>query len=273
MARHAAPLKETDLARTGTTVGDVPVLVIGARSAERRGLVILLPPLGGTKDQFEPELRRLAAAGLIGVAIDPRRHGERADRPAGALFDEVMAHFRQVMWPLLGGTVLDAMAVIDWVAARFEVPGPVLAGGVSMGGDAALALAGIDPRVSRVAAIAATADWTRPGMTRIGRPQETIDQGAATPSGQWLRDQLEPMSHPDRYRRHLEIRCDVGGTDSHVPPEAMGRFARLLADGSPRPSIQVIEHPGLDHAEICSSPQILDESLDWLAAGSDSGSD
>jgi hypothetical protein len=69
--------------RTGTTVGDVPVLVMGNGNIPHRGLAILLPPLGGTKEQFEPELRRLAGTGLIGVAIDPRRHGERADRPVG----------------------------------------------------------------------------------------------------------------------------------------------------------------------------------------------
>jgi hypothetical protein len=36
-----------------------------------------------------------------------------------------------------------------------------------MGGDVSIALAGIDERVSRVAAMIATPDWTRPRMTMI----------------------------------------------------------------------------------------------------------
>jgi dienelactone hydrolase len=175
-----------------------------------------------------------------------------------------MAHFRAVMWPILGGTILDAMAVIDWTVQRFELSGPVLAGGVSMGGDAALALAGIDSRVERVAAVAATSDWTRPGMTAIGQPDHPIDQGDPTPTAQWLREHLEPMQHLDAYRRRLDIRCDVGLADTHVPAEALHRFAAALTDDSAEPRIEIVDHPGLDHAEICSSPQILDEAIDWL---------
>ncbi len=184
------------LLRTTASVGEIPVLVVSPRPRSPRGLAIWLPPLGGTKEQSEPALRRLAGAGLVAVSIDPRRHGERADRPVDALFGEAMAHFRAVMWPILGGTALDAMAVLDWAVEHYRTPGPVLVGGVSMGGDAALALAGIDHRVERVAAIAATPDWTRPGMTLIGRPDRLIDQGEPTGEGRRLRDRLEPAFHP-----------------------------------------------------------------------------
>lgn len=56
--------------------------------------------------------------------------------------------------------------VLDWTADRFEVGGPHVAGGVSMGGDVALVLAGTDDRIALVSALVATPDWTRPGMHR-----------------------------------------------------------------------------------------------------------
>jgi hypothetical protein len=55
--------------------------------------------------------------------------------------------------------------MLDWVDEHFGVAGPGVAGGVSMGGDVAVALAGVDPRIDRVAALVATPDWARPGMS------------------------------------------------------------------------------------------------------------
>lgn len=252
-------------------VGDVPVLECLPAGAPARGLVIWIPPLGGDKERYTDRLEELARRGFLAVGIDPRRHGERADRPADALFDQVMTSYRATMWPILGGTVLDAAEVIDAELAIHGLGGAVLAGGVSMGGDIAVALAGIDPRVSRVAAVAATPDWTRPGMTRIGRPDDVIDQGRATTGGQWLRDHLEPLTHTDRYRRDLAIRLDVGAADTHVPGEAAHRFATMLSRGPRRPSIDVIDHPGSDHRQMCHDPQVLTAALSWLVGPSRSG--
>lgn len=247
-------------------LGDVPVLECLPAGAPARGLVIWIPPLGGDKERYADRLEGLARRGFLAVGIDPRRHGGRADRPADALFDQVMTSFRATMWPILGGTVLDAAEVIDAELAIHGLGGPVLAGGVSMGGDIAVALAGIDPRVSRVAAVAATPDWTRPGMTRIGRPDDVIDQGTSGAGGQWLRDHLEPLTHTDRYCRDLEIRLDVGGADTHVPGEAAHRFAAALSRGPRRPSIDVIDHHGADHRQMCHDPRILEGALSWLSA-------
>lgn len=252
-------------------IGDVPVLEHLPGGQEARGLVVWIPPLGGDKERYAAQLEELAQRGYAAVGIDPRRHGERADLPAGRLSELVMSRFRATMWPILGGTVLDAMAVIDEELAAHRTGGPVLAGGVSMGGDIAIALAGVDPRVTRVAAIAATPDWTRPGMTPIGRPGRVIGQGEATAAGQWLRDHLEPLTHADRFRRDLVIRLDVGGADTHVPGEAAHRFAAALSQGPRRPQIDVLDHPGSDHPEMCHDPQVLEAALSWLVGPSRSG--
>lgn len=72
--------------------------------------------------------------------------------PPSAVGAAMLESFRRRMWPLLGQTVLECMRVLDWVDDRFDAPGPRVAGGVSMGGDVAIAFAGIDGRISRVAA-------------------------------------------------------------------------------------------------------------------------
>jgi cephalosporin-C deacetylase-like acetyl esterase len=73
---------------------------------------------------------------------------------------------------LAGRTVLESLRVLDWVDEHFGVAGPRVAGGVSMGGDVAVALAGVDPRIDRVAALVATPDSARPGM----QTQKTMGQ-------------------------------------------------------------------------------------------------
>ncbi|AXE38866.1 alpha/beta hydrolase family protein [Acidipropionibacterium virtanenii] len=259
------------IARTVSTtrrIVGIPVMEVAPAGRDPRGPVLWIPPLGGDKERYTDQLNGLAQRGFLAVGIDPRRHGERADLPPDRLFELVMNRFRATMWPILGGTVLDAMAVIDEELSAHRIDGPVLAGGVSMGGDIAIALAGIDPRVTRVAAIASTPDWTRPGMTLIGRPGQVIDQGEATSGGRWLRDHLDPLAHPDRFRRELAIRLDVGAADTHVPAEAAHRFAALLADGPPAPQIAVVDHPGLDHPDLCRDPQVLGGALSWLTGPS-----
>lgn len=240
-------------------VAEVPVLArLPAADVEVRGLVVWLPFLGGAKEMFEPVLERAAARGFVGIGIDPRCHGERADISGERLREEAMGAFRAVMWPILGGTTLDARAVVDWAHDQYELTGPVLVGGVSMGGDIAVALVGIDPRVQRVAAIAATPDWTRPGMTLPGHPDAVIDQGQPTQTGKRLYEQLDPLTHVPAFARDLRIRFDVGAADTHVPGEAAHRFERLVG------RVEVVEHAGLDHLDVASNQTITDAAVNWL---------
>ncbi len=246
-------------------VDGAPVLVALPDEGERSGrLALWLPFLGGAKESYTPVLDRLADAGFVAVGIDPRRHGERADLPADALFPLVMGSFRQTMWPILGGTVLDALAVTDWAIDRYGLDGRVVAGGVSMGGDIAVALAGIDARVERVVGIAATPDWTRPGMTVVDDPASVIDQGEPGRLGDWFYERLDPITHLHSYRRDVEIRFAIGAADTHVPGEAARRFADLLAD-MPSARIELVEHAGLDHLGVATDERITADAVTWIS--------
>jgi uncharacterized protein len=72
-----------------------------------------------------------------------------------------------------------------------------------MGGDIAVALAGIDRRISRVAALVATPDWTRPRMRSLDEHSVVIDQGQADRYAQWFFDTFDPMTHLAAYERDV----------------------------------------------------------------------
>jgi len=64
-----------------------------------------------------------------------------------------------------------------------------------MGGDVAVALAGIDGRIRRVATIGSTPNWSRPDMRQLDDVSELIEQWDADPYAQWFADQLYPSRH------------------------------------------------------------------------------
>lgn len=171
-----------------------------------------------------------------------------------------LAAFRARMWPLLGETTLEALAVLDWAIAETGATS-VVAGGDSMGGDVAVALAGIDPRVGRVAAIGSTPDWARPGMTALDDPGTVIDQGEPTTYGTWLREQLDPMLHPDRFAREVAIAFKCGADDRHVPPENAEAFAARVGGGR----VQVRRRDGLDHLGAIRSTAAHEACAAFLA--------
>ncbi|MBO0870135.1 MAG: prolyl oligopeptidase family serine peptidase [Micromonosporaceae bacterium] len=250
-------------------VDGIPVSVTKppAGTAGRDRLALWLHYFTGTKEQMQPQLNVLAERGFVAVSLDAWRHGARATRSMAELSPEVFGHFRRDMWPILGQTTLDAMHVIDWALDRYQLAPDVVAGGISMGGDTALALAGADPRVSAVAALVATPDWTRPGMHRLDDPTLLIDQGAATPHGQWLYDHLNPATHLGRYARAPRIRFELGGADTHVPPSGAVEFRAALAQRYPAAAraITIRLAEGLGHLDAIDEPA-LTRALDWLSA-------
>jgi uncharacterized protein len=134
-----------------------------------QGVALWLTHLGGSAKQTAPMLARLGERELLAASFDPPGHGRRsAGEEPWELAQEVLGVFRRRMWPLAGRSVLESLRVLDWVDEHFGVAGPRVAGGVSTGGDVAVALAGVDPRIDRVAALVATPDWARPGMQTLG---------------------------------------------------------------------------------------------------------
>jgi dienelactone hydrolase len=245
-------------------VDEIPVLLV--TPAEPHGeLVLWMPYLGGSAAKTLPSLEQFAAAGCAAISFDPPGHGSRADRDREVLRREVFGAFRRRMWPLLGQTTLEALRVLDWATGEVGASGSVLAGGFSMGGDAAIALAGIDPRVRRVAAIGSTPDWWRPGMHEIGDHSRLLDQGEADAYARWFADQLDPMRHLDRYRRDVAVGFELGAEDRHIPESNARDFAAALSAIDPEAGsrVRIRTHPGLAHGVI-ADPSAFESARDWL---------
>jgi uncharacterized protein len=250
------------------TVDDVPILLVVP--AEPRGpLALWMSHLGGSKEQCLDVLHVLARAGRPAVSFDAVGHGERGRLDRMELLAQVMGDFRRRMWPLLALTTLDATRVIDWTSAELGLDGPVVAGGVSMGGDISVALAGIDDRITRVAAAVATPDWTRPGMTPLDDSSHVLDQGTGDRYSRWLRDALDPMLHLDRYRRGVPIDFECADADTHVPPDGAERFKAALTDLDPAAgaAITIHRHPGLDHLGGARDPSLIAACTTFLVDG------
>ena len=240
----------------------IPVLIVEPENLPSR-LVLWMTHLGGSSERALPQLQSLAGRGCRAVSFDPPGHGDRATSSDPRAYAEaVLEQFRRRMWPILGQATLEALRVID--ATRDPAITSIVAGGISMGGDIAIALAGIDPRIARVAAIGSTPDWTRPGMTHLQDPRTLLKQGSADTYGQWLRDQLDPTIHRERYLRDLAMRLHCGADDHHVPPNNALAFADALSADE---RIHIIEHPGLDHFGVCSDQAVLDDCLTFLTDG------
>jgi fermentation-respiration switch protein FrsA (DUF1100 family) len=143
----------------------------------------------------------------------------------------------------------------------------VVAGGVSMGGDIAVALAGADHRVGRVAAIVATPDWTRPGMHDLTDPETVLPQPEPDRYARWFYDRLDPLSHLDRYAHGPAIAFECGADDTHVPPDGALRFYDALRARYPQHTgqVRVRLRPGLGHLDTARHPEIVTSCVAWLA--------
>lgn len=254
-------------------VDDVPVIYVPPEPAPSRpSLALWIPYLTGVKEDCIPVLRRLAGAGYLAISLDPWQHGERGQETPEQIAARVFADFRNQMWPILGHTTLDAKRVIDWAVTDLAQP-DVVAGGVSMGGDVAVALAGIDTRIRRVAAIVATPDWTRPGMRVLDDPSRLVDQGHAGPAARSFYDRLDPMTHLDAYTRGPAIAFESGAADSHVPSDGAIRFRDALRAAHPNLAdrVRVTVHPDLGHFDAGQSEEVLNRSLEWLLQSAPAG--
>ncbi len=235
-------------------VGDVPVLwCMPAAPAEH--LAIWLPGLGGDRQGLRPQLRDLAAAGFVAVGCDPADHGARALEPREAMVARVVGNKRRYFWPILAQTAQDVSAVIDWAQAQLGVHGSAVIGGVSMGGDIAVAAAGRDRRIVAVAAAISTPDWMRPGTVE---PQGEPDAVAQACYAEW-----DPATHPERYAHIPALGFFNGRDDILVPPEGARRFVAALLRG---PYADVPERVQLSEFAVGHrfTPEMWDAARTWL---------
>lgn len=251
-----------------TIVDGIPVVLVRPDVDSGRDAVLWMSHLGGSAEKTMPMLRRFAAAGHPAVSFDAVGHGARGSGDPWAFATEVLGAFRRRMWPILVQTTLEAMRVLTWPQEQTGHTGDAMAGGVSMGGDVAVALAGIDERVGRVASIGSTPNWSRPDMRELADPSQVIDQGLADPYAQWFADNLDPRRHFERYRRGVAITFELGGADHHVPVENASMFITDLRQLDPTAAahLRVQMYPGLDHLGVTTSDTSLTAAAQWLLA-------
>lgn len=245
-------------------VDHIPVLWVEPAGVRGRApLALWLPGLGGTKEEMVPYLLDLAAAGFVAFSYDPWQHGERGTESPRHVADRVFGNFRRHMWPILGQTTLDALRVVDWAMQTLAVEPPICMGGISMGGDIAVAAAGRDPRVSRVAAIISTPDWLRPGMRDAARPGLVVPPGEPDAYARFFYDLLDPLTHLASYAHRPAITFECGANDAHVPPDGALRFRAALLHIDPRSAAQVRVslHHEVGHDV---TPAMWRNCLEWL---------
>jgi uncharacterized protein len=232
----------------------------------RRRLIIYLPPFSRTKELLIPYLQDLAVAGFIALSLDPWQHGERGTESETEIGTRVFGNFRRHMWPILGQTTLDVLRVIDWAVTTLHVEPHISIAGLSMGGDIAVATAGLDHRIERVAAVIATPDWLRPGMQDLFNPGMLLPPGEPDAYAQYFYDHLNPLTHLAAFGHGPTIHFVCGEQDTHVPPDAALRFQTALREASPAAGdhVQVTLLPGLGHMDFSDPQPWWSDCLAWL---------
>jgi dienelactone hydrolase len=138
----------------------VPVLLVKpAKATGKLPAVIVLHGTGGNKEGQKPFLVELAKRGIIGVAIDARYHGERADGKKGAAaYNEAITRAWKTKkgeaqeHPFYFDTAYDLWRTVDYLKSRPDVDGDNLGMiGFSMGGIETWLAASVDERVKAMA--------------------------------------------------------------------------------------------------------------------------
>jgi len=238
---------------------------------------LFLSGLSGTKEDMVASFSDyITSRGYVGVFFDHLGHGERSPKAItrlNAAKEEVNALRKQILdtcfgnlyrhgWEILGNGVLDSLRVIDHFRQNFKVTRVVM-GGVSMGGDTAVAAAGLSPCLNRLLCFITTPDWLRPGMCDLytGQP---MNPGRADAKSQWFYDQFNPMTHLDRYTRGIDITFACGELDTHIPPENARRFIDTLARNNPAAASRMLIWWNKGEGHTLPPAEKLEGLFDWF---------
>jgi len=229
-------------------------------------LVIWMDGLTGNKERMRPYLATLAASGFVAVSFDAFQHGERATERPEQFISRIAGSYRRHYWPILGQTILDTTRIIDWATANLKVCSDVLMGGISMGGDVAVATAGIDRRIKCVAAMLATPDWLRPGMKDFANPSIEFAQGEPDTYAKFFYDRFNPLTNLESFSHLPEITFECGEQDTLVPPDGALRFQEALngmyKQGANRLRVNLHENVGHDP----TIPEMWQNCLEWFTS-------
>jgi len=248
--------KDQELQTLRATVEGIPILVIAPKETKARPLVIWLTGFSGQKESVEAHLREFAKQGFLALSFDPHQHGERRIESREELVKRVRGNIRRHFWPILARTAEETPKVIDWAIKTLGVRPEVGMGGISMGGDIAVAAAGVDRRISVVSACIATPDWLRPGSFEPPGEPDTAAQADY--------DRRNPLTHLQLYAHRPAIAFQSGAADKQVPPDGGTRFVTALKPlyAGVAERLVVNLEPDVPHR---FTPRMLDNSIQWFA--------
>lgn len=237
-----------------TTVDYVPVIWCEPGDNRTGHVAVWLNGMGGRKDDLVPYLEDLAARGFLAVSFDTYQHGERMPEAPETFWPKVHANKRRYFWPMMANTIDELPRILDWAAESLGADGKAVVGGISMGGDIAVAAAGLDPRIVAVAACISTPDWLRPGTDETPSKPDTYAWNCYR--------RFNPLTNIGHYGHCPAIVFENGADDGHVPPDGARRFERQLRDtyAACPERLAIREHP-VAHRMI---PQMWDNALEWF---------
>ena len=223
-------------------VDDIPLLYNRPTGDDRHKLIIWLNGFSGNKTDCEPFLTEIATLGYTVLAFDAHQHGERMVVDVDELRERVRGNIRRYFWPILAQPAREVPRVIDWSLEKFGLEDQVGIGGISMGGDISVAACGLDRRIALAVPWIATPDWLRPGTSEpVGKPDATTQADY---------DELNPLTHLDRYAHCPRIIFQNGAEDPQVPPDGSARFRDALRQSHYKDCperIEAVLHPGIAH--------------------------
>ena len=161
---------------------------------------------------------------------------------------------------------MDTCRVIDWAIENFNLNEDVVIGGLSMGGDIAITLAGIDTKIKKVAAIAASPDWNRTGMTDVMDSKKIIERGNPSYFGQWLYNKMNPMTNLKSFCRPLKLHIELGELYTHINPQWSIAFKNVLCENysNSDSNIEIVMNEGFNHLSLIQRKSIIDKAIDFM---------